>query len=83
MKNKKSQLQTMKKVLTYIRSYRIFLVLSLIFAIVAVASTLYFPVLTGQVIDHILAPGQVDFAIIMDLLWKMGLLILEVGRAHV
>lgn len=54
----KSQLQTMKKVLTYIRSYRIFLVLSLIFAIVAVASTLYFPVLTGQVIDHILAPGR-------------------------
>lgn len=82
MKNKKSQLQTMKKVLTYIRSYRIFLVLSLIFAIVAVASTLYFPVLTGQVIDHILAPGQVDFAIIMDLLWKMGLLILVTALAQ-
>lgn len=72
----------MKKVLTYIRSYRIFLVLSLIFAIVAVASTLYFPVLTGQVIDHILAPGQVDFAIIMDLLWKMGLLILVTALAQ-
>ncbi len=82
MKNKKSQLQTLKKVLTYIQSYRIFLALSLIFAVVTVASTLYFPVLTGQVIDHILAPGQVEFSIITDLLWKMGLLILVTALAQ-
>ena len=72
---KKSQLQTMKKVLRYIKSYRIFLVMSLAFAVVTVASTLYFPVLTGEVIDHILAPGQVQFPVILNLLWKMGVLI--------
>lgn len=79
---KKSQLQTLKKVLVYIRSYRVFLALSLIFAVVTVASTLYFPVLTGQVIDHILAPGQVEFPVIVDLLWKMGVLILVTALAQ-
>lgn len=82
MKKKKSQLQTLKKVLKYIKSYRIFLILSLLFAVVTVASTLYFPVLTGEVIDHILGPGQVEFAVIMGLLGKMGVLIVVTALAQ-
>lgn len=82
MEKKKSQFQSLKKVLRYIKAYRVFLALSLFFAVVTVALTLYFPVLTGQVIDHILAPGQVEFAFIMDLLWKMGLLILVTALAQ-
>lgn len=82
MKKKKSQLQTLKKVLKYIKSYRIFLILSLLFAVVTVASTLYFPVLTGEVIDHILGPGQVEFAVIMGLLGKMGALIVVTALAQ-
>lgn len=72
---KKQQAGTLKKVLRYIKRYRIFLVLSLLFAVVTVASTLYIPVLTGQVIDHILAPGNVEFDKIWSLLWKMGVII--------
>lgn len=72
---KEQQTQTLKKVLRYIKKYKIFLILSLLFAIATVASTLYIPVLTGQVIDHILAPGQVEFPVIFRLLWKMGVII--------
>ena len=36
---------------------------------------MYIPVVTGQVIDHILAPGQVDFRVIIQLLWKIGLIV--------
>ncbi|MCI8484443.1 MAG: ABC transporter ATP-binding protein [Lachnospiraceae bacterium] len=72
---KEQQTKTLKKVLRYIKKYKIFLILSLLFAIATVASTLYIPVLTGQVIDHILAPGQVEFAVIFRLLCKMGVII--------
>lgn len=82
MKMKKSQLQTLKKVLKYIKSYRVFLILSLLFAVVTVASTLYFPVLTGEAIDHILGPGQVEFAVIMGLLGKMGAIIVVTALAQ-
>ncbi len=82
MKKKKGQLQTLKKVLKYIKSYRIFLILSLLFAVVTVASTLYFPVLTGEVIDHIVGPGRVEFAVIMGLLGKMGALIVVTALAQ-
>ena len=73
--NKVKQAQTLKKVLKYIKSYRIFLAFSLLFAVVTVAATLYIPVLTGEVIDHILAPGQVEFAVIMGLLQRMAIII--------
>lgn len=82
MKKKKSQILTLKKVLKYIKSYRIFLALSLVFAVVTVASTLYFPVLTGRVIDHILAPGQVEFPVIMELLLKMAILMVLTAVAQ-
>lgn len=72
---RKQQTQTLKKVLKYIEHYKVFLVLSLIFAVLTVISTLYIPVVMGQVIDHILAPGQVDFRVIIQLLWKIGLIV--------
>lgn len=70
----KQQTKTMKKVLKYIEKYKIFLVLSLIFAVATVVSTLYVPVVTGQVVDHILAPGQVDFPVIFQLLVRIGII---------
>lgn len=73
--NKIKQAQTLKKVLKYIKSYQVFLIFSLLFAVVTVAATLYIPVLTGEVIDHILAPGQVEFAVIMGLLQRMAIII--------
>ncbi len=70
----KQQTKTMKKVLKYIEKYKIFLLLSLIFAVATVVSTLYVPVVTGQVVDHILAPDQVDFPVIFQLLVKIGII---------
>ncbi len=71
---RKHQSETLKKVLKYIEKYKIFLVLSLFFAVATVVSTLYVPVVTGQVIDHILAPGQVEFPIIFRLLARIGII---------
>ncbi|MCI9175640.1 MAG: ABC transporter ATP-binding protein [Lachnospiraceae bacterium] len=71
---RKHQTETLKKVLKYIEKYKIFLILSLFFAVATVVSTLYVPVVTGQVIDHILAPGQVEFPIIFRLLAKIGII---------
>ena len=74
-KNNKQQAKTLKKVLQYIENYNIFLVLSLAFAVATVVSTLYVPVVTGQVVDHIVGPGQVDFLVIFRLLGKIGVII--------
>lgn len=73
-RKRKKQTETLKKVLKYIEKYKIFLILSLIFAVATVISTLYIPVVTGQVIDHILAPGQVEFPVIFRLLGKIGVI---------
>ena len=80
--DKKYQPETLKKVLSYIQAYRIYLALSLIFAVVTVASTLYIPVLTGQVIDHVIAPGQVEFPVITELLVRMAVVILLAALAQ-
>lgn len=65
-----------KKVLSYIGKYKIFLFLSILFAAVSVALTLYIPILTGSAVDCILGPGNVDFAALMQILLKMGIIIL-------
>lgn len=74
-KNNKQQAKTLKKVLQYIENYKIFLALSLAFAVATVVSTLYVPVVTGQVVDHIVGSGQVDFLVIFRLLGKIGVII--------
>ena len=55
------QAATVKKVLQYIRHYRIFLLLSVLCAAVSVALTLYSPILIGAAVDQVLGPGQVNF----------------------
>ncbi len=56
-----TQKETLMKVLRYIRKYRIWLICSLVLALVTVALTLYVPILTGQAIDLIAKKGEVDF----------------------
>ena len=73
MKNNK---EIIKKVLDYIGKYRIFLLLSIILAAISVALTLYIPILTGNAVDCILGPEQVDFAGILVILKKMAVIIL-------
>ena len=61
---------TLRKVLRYLSQYRLLFALSLLLAIVVVGLTLYFPILTGQAIDLIVGPGQVDFDSLAPLLLR-------------
>ena len=72
------QKETLKKVLEYIEQYRAVLVFSLILAAVTVACTLYLPILTGDAINLILAPGKVDFDGIKQFYLKVLLLLSSV-----
>ena len=63
-------LSTMKKVLRYLKHYRLLFALSLLLAVVVVGLTLYLPILTGDAIDLIIAPGQVDFEALSPLLLR-------------
>ena len=56
------QLITLQKVLRYMKKYISLLVASIFLAMVTVAMTLYFPILTGEALDLIIAKGFVDFA---------------------
>ena len=61
MDKKKNQKETFIKVLKYVKKYWVFVVLSLVFAAVSVAFSLYIPILTGRAIDQIVGKGNVDF----------------------
>ena len=71
----KNQSETLKKVLHYIKRYRWYLILSLVFAVITVAATLYVPVLTGDAIDYIIDKGFVDFQAVFAILVKIGVVI--------
>lgn len=75
MKNKSGQKETLRKVLRYIRRYWFLLAVSIVMAIVTVALTLYFPILTGRVIDKIIGPRQVDFPAIFGILKQAALVV--------
>ena len=94
---KKSEKQTavLKKMVPYIRKNALFLFFSLAFAAVSAVFALYVPILTGQAIDCILGPQNVDFTGIFEILGKMAAVIgvtalaqwmmniCKIGRAHV
>ena len=70
-----STVATLRKVLRYLKHYRLLFALSLLFAVITVGLTLYFPILTGDAIDLIVAPGQVDFDALWPLLLKGAVII--------
>lgn len=67
---KHTQKDTLLKVWSYIKKYRILVLLSIIFAGIVVALTLYLPILIGEAIDYIIEPGKVDFTVIKGILLK-------------
>lgn len=79
---KKKQVQTVKKVLAYIKQYRMLVLLSLLFAAVTVFATLYFPILTGNAVDLIVEKGMVDFTGIAAIIQKAGILIAVTAAAQ-
>ena len=77
MKKNTNTLATMKKVLRYLKHYRLLFALSLLLAVAVVGLTLYLPILTGDAIDLIIAPGQVNFIALAPLLLR-GIVIIGI-----
>lgn len=74
--SKQGQKDTIQRVLIFIKPYRAFVWLSLFFALLTVAATLYAPIITGNAIDFIVDRGQVDFNGLKPLLVRFGVVIL-------
>lgn len=72
----KDNKQIVKKVLHHIGKYKFFLLLSVMMAAISVALTLYIPILTGDVVDCIIGPKNVDFNGIFAILKKMAIIII-------
>lgn len=75
MKKQGNNRETEKRILRLIKPYGHLLIMSLIFVVVSVVLTLYAPVITGQGIDLIIDKGQVDFAALMPLLVRFGIVV--------
>lgn len=64
--------KTVKKVLKYLKSYRLLLALSLFFALLSTVTTLYIPVIIGDAIDFITGPGSVELSMILEKLFYVA-----------
>ena len=79
MKKSKLQLSSVKRVLRYIKKYRILLGLSIILSLITVGFTLYIPIIIGDAIDLIIGEGNVELNKIFDLLLKVGIISLGIA----
>lgn len=69
------QKETLKKVLSYIRNYWFQMMLSIVFAFITVALTLYVPILIGEAIDYIIGPEQVNFVAMNEIMGRIVILV--------
>lgn len=76
------QKETFKKVLCYIKKYWLYLAASIVMAAVTVALTLYFPILTGKVIDLVIDTGQVDLERVFVILGRMAVIAAVTGASQ-
>ncbi len=65
--------QTLLRVLKTLKKYGFLLVLSLVLALVQVIASLLIPIWVGKAIDAMIAPGQVDFALVSRHLLSVGI----------
>lgn len=79
---KTGQIETMKKVLNYIRKYWPLVGLSLILAALTVLLTLYVPILTGDAVDLILEKGKVDFNGVFSIMKKIAVAVMITAVAQ-
>lgn len=82
MNKKEQNKKTFLRVLDYMGKYKIFFVLSIIFATITVALTLYVPILVGQAVDHIVAKGAVEFDIVKEILVRIAIVVLLTALAQ-
>lgn len=66
---------TIKKLLTRLKKYKIYIIFSLIFALLTVILTLYLPIIIGNAIDCIVSEGNVDFDKITSIFIKVGIVV--------
>ncbi|MDY3828792.1 MAG: ABC transporter ATP-binding protein [Clostridium sp.] len=69
------QKSTIKKLLTRLKKYKIYIIFSLIFALLTVILTLYLPIIIGNAIDCIVSEGNVDFDKITSIFIKVGIVV--------
>lgn len=69
------QKSTIKKLLTRLKKYKIYIIFSLIFALLTVILTLYLPIIIGDAIDCIVSEGNVDFEKIISIFIKVGIVV--------
>lgn len=74
-KNPYVQREALRKVLSRLKKYRVLIALSILFAAVTVALTLYVPVLIGDTIDMIVGPGDVNFTGIASSLVQIAIIV--------
>ena len=74
--------KTIRRILHYIQNYRGHVILSILLAAVTVVLTLYIPILTGQAVDTIVGPGEVDWTTLLQILERMGFMILVTAFAQ-
>ena len=79
---KGKQTQTIIKILKYIRRYWGFLGISILLSAVTVVCSLYLPLLTGDALDLIIKKGVVDFTGILEILQKMGIMVVFTALAQ-
>lgn len=65
----------LKKVIAYISKYKFWIFLSILFAAVTVALSLYIPILVGNAIDLIIEKDNVNFDEILKILIKAGIMV--------
>lgn len=80
--HKPGQMQTIRKVLRYIRRYWFMVALSLLLAVTVVVLTLYVPILTGNAVDLLLGRGLVDMEAIFTIMIKIGIAMLITAAAQ-
>lgn len=82
MNKKEQNKKTFLRVLDYMGKYKIFFVLSIVFATITVALTLYVPILVGQAVDHIVGKGAVEFDVVKEILLRIAIVVLLTALAQ-
>ena len=81
-KKKQGQIDIIKKVLSYVKPYGIFLLISVVCAAAASLLALFLPILTGRAVDMIIGSGDVDFKGIAGVIKQMAVCIAAISIAQ-
>lgn len=68
--------KTLKRILGYVKPYKTYLIMTIIFSFTGVMLSLFVPVLIGKGVDCIAAPGDVDFNGLKKIALILGITIL-------